>query len=135
MPWRRRLIAELIRFAALGSPPCSIAPSGKPRASPARAAGGGDAGCVGQVPIRLIARRIADVQERRLVERMYDELLATGTVEENLPPDDRAVRDLHVAEVVAKRQPQPAVSLVFPFKVSRARQPARAAGGSGARRG
>ena len=72
---------------------------------------------IGQVPFKLIARRIADKEERRLVERMYDELLATGTVETNLSEDDRAVRDLHAAEVLAKRPPQPAVSKVFPFKL------------------
>ena len=50
---------------------------------------------VAQTPFKLIARRIADKEERRLVERMYDELLATGTVEKHLSEDDRTVRDLH----------------------------------------
>ena len=48
---------------------------------------------------------------------MYDELLATGTVEKNLSEDDRTVRDLHAPEVLAKRPPQPEVSKVFPFKL------------------
>ena len=73
----------------------------------------------------MIARRIADKDERRLVERMYDELLATGTVETHLSEDDRMVRDLHAAEVLAKRPPQPAVSKIFPFKV---REPAATGG-------
>ena len=34
-----------------------------------------------QVPIKVLAKRIADAEERRQVERMYDELIATGTVE------------------------------------------------------
>ena len=106
--------------------------------APDVAAGGGDAARrSAQVPFKLIARRIADAEERRLVERMYDELLATGTVEKNLPEDDRMVRDLHAAEVLAKRPPQPAVSKVFPFKprepASRApRRPARRATRRGA---
>ncbi len=56
-----------------------------------------------KIPAKLLLKRIADTGERRLIERMYDELKATGTVEENLPADDRMVRDLHKAEVVAKR--------------------------------
>ena len=42
-----------------------------------------------QVPVKLIARRMANAEERRTVECIYDELLATGTVEQNLPADDR----------------------------------------------
>jgi len=68
------------------------------------------------VPFKLIARRIADKEERRLVERMYDELLATGTVEKHLSEDDRAVRELHAQEVLAKRPPPARVSEVFPFQ-------------------
>lgn len=56
-----------------------------------------------QMPAKWITNRLADAEERRLVQRMYDELKATGTVEANLPEDDRMVRDLHAAEVVAKR--------------------------------
>ena len=55
-------------------------------------------------PCEVIAKKLADGEDRRLVERMYDELRATGTVEKNLPADDRMVRDLHAAEVLAKRQ-------------------------------
>ena len=69
-----------------------------------------------QVPFKAIAGRIADAEERRQVERMYDELLATGTVEKNLPEDDRAVRNEHAAEVLARRPPPPEASTVFPFK-------------------
>ncbi|KAB2914861.1 MAG: DUF4332 domain-containing protein [Hyphomicrobiaceae bacterium] len=69
-----------------------------------------------QVPFKLIARRIADAEERRVVERMYDELIATGTVDRNLPEDDRTVRDLHAAEVLAKRPPHPDASKIFPFR-------------------
>lgn len=67
-----------------------------------------------QVPAKWVVSKLADAQERRLVQRMYDELRATGTVEENLPEDDRTVRDLHVAEVVARRPlPDPAARFVF----------------------
>ena len=68
-----------------------------------------------QVPIKVLVKRMADVEERRQVERMYDELITTGTVEKTLPEDDRAVRDLHAAEVLAKLPPKPEASKVFPF--------------------
>ncbi len=114
----RRLIAELIRYAAISYAAVldraieesNVHPPSVPLAGATLAA-------VGQVPFKLIARRIADADERRQVERMYDELLATGTVETHLAEDDRAVRDLHAVEVLANRPPQPAVSKVFPFKV------------------
>ena len=65
------------------------------------------------IPVKVLARRVADAEERRAIERVYDELLATGTVEANLSEDDRAVRALHAEEVLAQRPPQPQVSKVF----------------------
>lgn len=57
-----------------------------------------------EIPRQLLAKRLADAEDRRQVEAMYDELKTTGRVEESLPLDDRVVRDLHAAEVVAPRQ-------------------------------
>lgn len=68
-----------------------------------------------KVPVAFVAKRMADAQERKLVERMYDELKATGRVEQNLPEDDRQVRDQHAAEVAALRA-KPSVGKVFPFR-------------------
>ena len=59
-----------------------------------------------QIPMKTLANRLADRADREQVQRMYDELKATGTVEANLPEDDRAVRDLHAAEVVTAAQPR-----------------------------
>jgi hypothetical protein len=70
-----------------------------------------------QVPARWVVNKLADRHERRLVQRMYDELKATGTVEDNLPEDDRMVRDLHAAEVVAQR-PRPDAAARFAFTPS-----------------
>jgi hypothetical protein len=67
-----------------------------------------------QVPVKLVLKRLADNEERRLVERMYDELKATGTVDKTLPEDDRTVRDLYAAEVLAKRKPVVAAAR-FPY--------------------
>jgi hypothetical protein len=55
-----------------------------------------------KVPLKWVTKKLADAADRRQVEAMYDELKATGRVEENLPADDRAVRDLHKAEVLSR---------------------------------
>jgi uncharacterized protein DUF4332/zinc dependent phospholipase C len=68
-----------------------------------------------QVPVKLVAQRIADRAERRQVERCYDELTATGRVDRTLGEHERIVRDLHAEEVLAKRKPPPTASQVFPF--------------------
>ena len=121
-PVSRRFIAELLRYAALSYAAVLDRAIGEANVhAPDVALAGATLAAVAQVPFKVIARRIADKEERRLVEQMYDELLATGTVETHLSEDDRMVRDLHAAEVLAKRPPQPAVSKVFPFKV---REPA-----------
>ena len=113
----QRMIAELLRYAAIGyglvldraiaesnahAPDIALTPATLIAAA--------------QVPFKLIARRIADAEERRLIERIYDELVTTGTVEKNLPEDDRMVREMHAQEVLASRAPPPHVSKVFPFK-------------------
>ncbi|MEZ5842952.1 MAG: DUF4332 domain-containing protein [Hyphomicrobiaceae bacterium] len=54
------------------------------------------------VPLKLVLKKMGDAAERRQVEAMYDELMATGRVEATLPEDDRMVRDLHAREVLAK---------------------------------
>jgi hypothetical protein len=60
-----------------------------------------------QIPLKKLQAKLADVADRREIERMYDELLATGTVEKTLPEDDRMVRDLHRAEVLGSAAPTP----------------------------
>jgi predicted flap endonuclease-1-like 5' DNA nuclease len=52
-----------------------------------------------QIPIKTLAKRFADKADRQQVERMYDEFKSTGTVEVNLPEDDRMIRELFQAEV------------------------------------
>lgn len=68
-----------------------------------------------KVPIRVLQKQLANAADRRLVERMYDELQATGKVEENLPEDDRAVRAAHAAEVLAKVAQLPPAK-AFPYQ-------------------
>jgi len=120
----RRLIAQLIRYAALSYAVVldrAIADAGvrPPEVSLASAT----VAAMAQMPFKLIAKRIANADERRAIERMYDELIATGTVETHLPEDDRMVRDLHALEVLSQKAPQRDASKVFAFKL---REPAPA---------
>ena len=113
----RRLVAELIRYAALSfAAVLGRAIDESNMHPPEVSLAAATLAAVAQVPFKVVARRIADKEERRLVERMYDELLATGTVETHLAEDDRAVRDLHAQEVLARRPPQAQASKVFPFR-------------------
>ncbi len=68
-----------------------------------------------KVPIRALQKQLANAADRRLVERMYDELQATGKVEVILTEDDRAVRAAHAEEVLAKVARLPPVE-AFPYR-------------------
>ena len=68
-----------------------------------------------KIPARLWSKRLANASERALVERMYDELKATGTVEKNLPEDERVVRERFAIEVLAKRA-VPDAAVLFPYR-------------------
>jgi len=91
-----------------------------------------------RMPAAALARRRADAAERRAVERMYDELMATGTVERHLPEDEKLVRRLHAEQVLARRAAEPEASQVFPFRprgrvvtrIDRAREARRRTGAS-----
>ena len=50
-------------------------------------------------PARWMTKRIAGARERAAVESIYRELQRTGTVDRNLPEDDRVIRDLHAKEM------------------------------------
>ena len=56
-----------------------------------------------KIPVKWVQKKLANAEDRRVVQAMYDELMATGRVERNLPEDDRRVRDIYQQEVVAKR--------------------------------
>ncbi len=56
-----------------------------------------------EIPKKWLSRKLANAEDRRLVEAMYDELKTTGRVEQNLPADDRIVRELHRVEVLANQ--------------------------------
>jgi predicted flap endonuclease-1-like 5' DNA nuclease len=56
-----------------------------------------------QIPRKFIEKRLSNEVDRKLVAAIYDELKATGRVEHSLPEDDRVIRDLHKAEVLAPK--------------------------------
>lgn len=57
-----------------------------------------------KIPAKTLAKRLADAEDRRIVEAMYDELTSTGRVEKTLPEDDRVVRDAYEAEIAAPQR-------------------------------
>lgn len=56
-----------------------------------------------KIPRKWIEKRLANAEDRAIVQAMYDELQATGRVEHSLPEDDRVIRDLHAREVLSPR--------------------------------
>ncbi|QDU96770.1 DUF4332 domain-containing protein [Lignipirellula cremea] len=56
-----------------------------------------------KAPLHFIARKIHDVNEREIVEGIWNELQETGKVEETLPEDDRVVSKLYEREVLGRR--------------------------------
>ena len=96
-----------------------------------------------KIPLKFVTKKIEDAETRRQVEAMYDELTATGKVEVNLPEDDRTVRDLHAAEVLAPQAVRqeairmarlPAKSAAGPAPVFAANRPAPPAARAGERK-
>ena len=59
-----------------------------------------------KIPAKVLAKRLADADDRRVVQAMFDELTATGRVDKTLPENDRIVRDLYVNEIEAPRKAQ-----------------------------
>ena len=55
------------------------------------------------IPIRKITKRMADANDRKTVEKMYEEFVETGKVVKTLPADDKKIRALHCKHIL--RQP------------------------------
>ena len=56
-----------------------------------------------KIPSKWIEKKLTNAEDRKLVQAMYDELQATGRVDATLTEDDRSIRDLHAAEVLAPK--------------------------------
>jgi hypothetical protein len=116
-PVARRIVAEMIRYAYLSYGAVLDRAIAEARVfAPEIRLGAATLLALAQAPGRALARRARHAQERRAVERIYDELQATGTVERNLSEEERLVRDLYARDVLARRAPGPQASQVFPFK-------------------
>jgi Domain of unknown function (DUF4332) len=112
----RRLIAELIRYASLSYAVVLARAIEEARVRPPEVPLTAATLLAGlKVPIKLVQRRITDRAERREIEHSYDELIAAGKVETTLREEERLVRDLHAAEVLAQRQP-PEASRLYAFR-------------------
>ncbi|MFV0368019.1 MAG: DUF4332 domain-containing protein [Hyphomicrobiaceae bacterium] len=69
------------------------------------------------IPLKWVQKKLTDTEDQHVVQAMYDELMATGGVERNLPEDDRQVRDIYHQEVVLQRADE--------LAQARARRPAQ----------
>lgn len=56
-----------------------------------------------KIPQKWLEKRLTNAEDRKLVQAMYDELKITGRVDKSLSEDDRTIRDLHAAEVLAPK--------------------------------
>jgi predicted flap endonuclease-1-like 5' DNA nuclease len=56
-----------------------------------------------KIPSKWIEKKLSNVEDKKLVQAMYDELKATGRVDATLTEDDRTIRDLHAVEVLAPK--------------------------------
>jgi hypothetical protein len=113
----QRIVAETMRYAYLSFAAVLDRAIADSRAfAPEIRLGGATLLAALQAPAKVVARRRAGARERRLVERIYDELQATGTVERNLPEEERRVRERYATEVLATRAPLPGAAEVFPFR-------------------
>lgn len=77
-----------------------------------------------KIPVKTLAKRLADAEDRRIVTAMYDELIATGRVDTTLPEDDRVVRELYAQEIDAPRQAQRAAERTTALTAGKTQQPA-----------
>lgn len=57
-----------------------------------------------KMPLKWVIKKLEDAADRRQVEAIYDELMATGSVDASLPEDDRQIRDLYDREVKPLRE-------------------------------
>lgn len=56
-----------------------------------------------KIPVKALEKKLADAEDRKIVQAMYDELKATGKVDATLPEDDKVVRNAYEAEVLKPR--------------------------------
>ena len=70
-----------------------------------------------KVPIRYVTKKLQDDADRSLVHRIYDEVQRTGKCIQNLPPDDKLIRQLHAKQVL--KMPLEQLDAVIPRATGR----------------
>ncbi len=99
----RRVVAELIGYATRGFAAVLDRAIAEARVSPPQVSLALDVtAALLLMPRSWLEARAQDSAERRAVEAMYDELKATGSVEQNLPEDERVLREAYARDVMAK---------------------------------
>jgi hypothetical protein len=140
-PVGRRIVTRTMRFAHLGfARVLERAIAEAAVAAPVDGLGAAMLSALVRMPAAALARARAEARERHAVERMYDELMATGTVEVHLPEEERLVRRLHAEQVLARRVAPPVAAPVLPerprepvvTRIDQAREARRRARGAGA---
>jgi predicted flap endonuclease-1-like 5' DNA nuclease len=71
-----------------------------------------------KVPVNAVLKTIDNVQERALVQSMYQEFQKTGKLRATLSEDDKTVRALHAAEVL--KQPLSTLDAQWPKEIGTA---------------
>jgi predicted flap endonuclease-1-like 5' DNA nuclease len=120
----RRVVAELIVYATRGFAAVldrALAESGA--RAPDVSLSSDVAMALLRLPRSWLAARAEDAAERRRVEAMYDELKATGRVEQTLPEDERVLREAYAQEIMARqlaeREKERAAVITMPTRYAR----------------
>ena len=101
----RAVVSDLLRYAAVGTARLIDRALAEAAAEPPEVNLTAQTVVAGlKIPAKWVTRRLTDAADRRQVEAMFDELTETGRIEETLPEDDRQVRDLYTAEVLARKR-------------------------------
>ncbi len=100
----RNIVAELLMYAATGFGHIldrAIAESGV--AAPQVSLSVATVLATLKIPQKWVEKKLTNAEDRKIVQAMYDELKATGRVDQSLTQDDRTIRDLHAVEVQAPK--------------------------------
>ena len=99
----RRFTAMLLRYASVGFAAILDRAFKDSGATPPKLSLTAETFLAGvKIPVRWVTNKLEDIADRKAVQAMYDELQATGRVEETLDEDERTVRAAHAEEVLGQ---------------------------------
>jgi len=100
----RKFVAMLLRYAAIGFATILDRAFSETGATPPKVALTPQTFVATlKIPVRWVTNKLEDAADQKEVQAMYDELQATGTVEETLDEDERTIRELHSVEVLGRK--------------------------------